>query len=87
MIFLTGSLVSLDKLGWVYDLLHYLFPLTWGISLMRSLSSGSLSFTNLASNGELVELTFHSVIYLGIGLAIFSWGYNFARAKGTLAHY
>ena len=36
MIFLTGSLVSLDKLGWVYDLLHYLFPLTWGISLMCS---------------------------------------------------
>lgn len=28
MIFLTGALVNLDKLGWVYDLLRALFPLT-----------------------------------------------------------
>jgi hypothetical protein len=54
---------------------------------MRSLSSGSLSFTNLAGSGELAGLSIHSVIYLGIGLAIFSWGYYFARAKGTLAQY
>jgi ABC-2 type transport system permease protein len=87
MIFLTGSLVSLDKLGWVYDLLHYLFPLTWGISLMRGLLSESLSFTNLVISGELTGITIHSVIYFSVGLAILSWGYHIARTKGTLAHY
>ena len=87
MIFLTGALVSLDKLRWVYDLLRYLFPLTWGISLMRALLSGSMSFASLVRSGELAGRSIHSVIYLGVGLAIFSWGYYFARVKGTLAHY
>lgn len=35
MIFLTGALVGLERLGWIYQVLRLALPLTWGISLMR----------------------------------------------------
>ena len=86
MIFLTGAFVGLESLGWVYDVLRYVFPLTWGISLMRSvIQMGSIA--PIVENGSLLGLTIHSIVYLFIGICVFTWGFNKARHKGTLAHY
>jgi ABC-type polysaccharide/polyol phosphate export permease len=87
MIFTTGAFVGLEKLGWVHQVFKLVFPLTWGISLMRSVATGAASLASLARSGELLGLSLHSVAYLLFGLGIFAWGYRHARLKGTLGHY
>ena len=87
MIFLTGAFVGLESLGWVFTVLRYMFPLTWGISMMRQVVGEGLTLTSLLQSGELVGLILHSAVFVGVGLTIFAWGYRHARMKGTLAHY
>jgi ABC-2 type transport system permease protein len=86
MIFLTGAFVGLESFGWIYDVLRYVFPLTWGISLMRTVIQVG-SMTPIVADGSLLGLTLHSIVYLFIGIVVFTWGFNRARHKGTLAHY
>jgi len=86
MIFLTGALVGLEKLGGVYQVLRLALPLTWGISLMREMLTEGGNLSSLQSI-ELLELCLHSLLYLVTGFCLFAFGYNFARKKGTLAHY
>jgi ABC-2 type transport system permease protein len=87
MIFFTGSLVGLESAGWAFNLLKILFPLTWGISLMRQVITDDTSVGLLLQSREIAGLTAHSLVYLMLGLGAFAWGYRFARRKGTLGHY
>jgi ABC-2 type transport system permease protein len=87
MIFTTGAFVELEKLGWVESVFRIIFPLTWGISLMRSVLTEQASLASLYWNGELFGIILHSIAYLVIGLGALGWGYRRARGKGTLAHY
>jgi ABC-type polysaccharide/polyol phosphate export permease len=87
MIFLTGSLVGLESLGWIYHVLKIALPLTWGISLMRMTLSSGENLLTLAQSGELIGLCIHSLAYLKIGLVMFTFGFHRARSNGTLAHY
>jgi ABC-2 type transport system permease protein len=87
MIFLTGALVGLESLGWIYQVLRLALPLTWGISLMRAVLSNGGNISTLIQNGEFVGLILHSMTYLAVGLVVFAIGYRNARVKGTLAHY
>ncbi len=87
MIFLTGAFVSLEKLGWVFTATRFLFPLTWGISLIRKTMTDNDTVLSLWNSGELGGLCLHSAVYLAVGLVVFAWGYRTARRKGTLAHY
>lgn len=86
MIFLTGSFVSLEALGGFYEVTRLLFPLTWGISLLRGILTG-MDLLSLLQSGELLGLLGHAFVYLLVGLAVFSWGYRKARLNGTLGHY
>lgn len=87
MIFLTGSLVGLESLGRLFDVLRFLLPLTWGISLMRAVLAGEQTLRSLYQAGALFGLAAHSVVYLAVGLMVFHWGHRSARLKGTLSHY
>ena len=87
MIFLTGALVGLESLGWIYQVFKFALPLTWGISLMRETLTEGENLISLWQSGQLAGLSLHSVAYLIVGLAVFAIGYRRARAKGTLAHY
>ena len=87
MIFLTGALVGLESLGWIYQVFRFALPLTWGISLMRETLTEGESIMSLVRNGRLIGLSLHSVAYLAIGLTVFAIGFWSARTKGTLAHY
>ncbi len=86
MIFLTGSLVGLERLGIWYQVLKLSFPLTWGISLMRETLQG-YSLSQLWVHGDLIGLTIHSLVYLMVGLFIFALSYRQSRTRGTLGHY
>ena len=87
MIFFTGAFVGLERLGWLFTATRFLFPLTWGISLMRAMLVGDVSFLALWRSGAFVGLSAHSVAYLAAGLGVFAWGYRTARRKGTIGHY
>ena len=87
MIFFTGAFVGLERLGWAFTATRFLFPLTWGISLMRAMLAGNVTFPVLWKNGALVGLSLHSTVYLAVGLGVFARGYRAARQKGTLGHY
>jgi ABC-2 type transport system permease protein len=87
MIFLTGALVGLESLGWIYQVFRFALPLTWGISLMRETMTEGASLSLLLQSGELIGLSLHSVAYIAVGLGVFAIGFWRARAKGTLAHY
>lgn len=87
IIFLTGALVGLESLGWIYQVFKFAFPLTWGISLMRETMTEGVNLMSLWRSGQLVGLSLHSVAYLAAGLIVFAIGFWRARAKGTLAHY
>jgi len=87
MIFLTGSLVSLESLGWIYQVLKYSLPLTWGISLMRSILNNQASLSSLFRHGEVIGVLVHSILYFTVGFGFFGWGYRRARSKGSLAQY
>jgi ABC-2 type transport system permease protein len=87
MIFLTGALVGLEVLGWIYQVLKFALPLTWGISLMRETLSEGENLMSLWRSGQLAGLSLHSAAYLVLGLTVFTIGFWRARAKGTLAHY
>lgn len=86
MIFLTGSLVGLEKINWLFEITRFLFPLTWGISIVRDILTGVM-LKDLIANRELIGLVVHSVLYLLIGLGLFTWGTNTSRRSGSLGHY
>ncbi len=71
----------------MFTVTRFLFPVIWGISLMRAVLAGDTTLLSLWSSGELVGLLLHSATYLVVGLVVFAWGYRTARGKGTLAHY
>jgi len=87
MIFFTGSLVGLESIGMAFRVLKLVFPLTWGISLMRQILSGKSGIPVLIDDWEIQGLALHSVAYLFLGLFIFLYGYQRAQQKGTLGHY
>lgn len=87
MIFTTGAFVGLEKLGWVESVFRIIFPLTWGISLMRSLLTNRASLLSLSQSGSLIGIILHSIVYLAVGLGVFWWGYRKARSKGSLSQY
>lgn len=87
MIFTTGAFVGLEKLGWVDSVFRIIFPLTWGISLMRSILTAQTSLSSLLRSGELIGIFLHSITYLAIGFWIFGLGYRNARSKGSLSQY
>ena len=86
MIFATGALVGLERLGVWYQVLKLGLPMTWGISLLREVTQGT-GLVDLWGRGEIVGIIIQSIVYLLLGLGIFAWGYRHAKAKGTLGQY
>jgi ABC-2 type transport system permease protein len=87
MIFLTGALVGLERLGRIYQVLRLVLPLTWGISLMQGVITEGGKLPSILWSWELIGLILRSVFYLLIGLTVFALGCIQERAKGTLTHY
>ena len=85
MIFLTGALVGLVSLGWIYQLFRFAFPLTWGISLMRATLTDGADLWYLWRSGWLAGLSLHSVEYLIVGLVVVAIGSWRARQRDISA--
>ena len=79
----SGALVPLDGLGSLFEFLKYGFPLTWGITILRSLSiSDALLFTN-----DVIGLALQTGVMLMVGGFVFFVSLQAAREQGLLAVY
>ena len=87
IIFMTGALVGLEPLGWVYDIAKYTLPLTWGISLMREAIVAGLNTSQLVQLNGFALLSIHSTVYCLIGISMLIWGFHHSRMNDSLAHY
>lgn len=85
LVFFTGALAPIYNpvmLG-----ISRTLPLTWGIAALRAIYIDQASLSLLWQNGLLVGLLINTVIYLLLGILVFSWGQRYARSLGTLAHF
>ena len=87
MIFLTGALVGMESLGWIFQVLKIAFPLTWGISMMRDAIIHNMDIYVIIKNWEFFYLFLHSLIYFLFGLIVLALGFRKAKQSGSLSHY
>jgi len=87
MVLATGALIPLDRLGALFRLLRLLVPTTWGIHALRAALLEGVTWQVLWQNGTWVGLGTQALLLLGLGAAIFHWGYQRARSLGILGSY
>jgi ABC-2 type transport system permease protein len=85
LVFFTGALAPLTRPGLV--LISKALPLTWGISALREIIVEGTVATTLWQGGELIGLVVNTIVYMILGIVLFTWGHRKARALGTLGHY
>ncbi|MBZ0308136.1 MAG: ABC transporter permease, partial [Anaerolineae bacterium] len=85
LMFLNGSLVSVDKFpGWL-ETATRLLPGTQGILTLRAALLEKQSFEALWIN--LLLLILHSTVYFIVGWLVYKIGERYARQHGTLGQY
>ena len=83
---LSGALVPLDRLSF-FVLLKLVWPMTWGIDLVRQAQAGNWTLTVWAASPDIWGVLAQAVVLTGIGLAVFQWGMTRAGRQGSLAAY
>lgn len=87
LLFLTGSLLSIDHFpAWLATIARTL-PITQGIEVLRQVMLNRQSLLSAWADGSLPWLLVNSAIYVGVGWLIFKWCERFARHKGSLGQY
>lgn len=79
---LSGAFVPINGLGWLFTLLKFIFPTTWGIDLLRQ-----TMLEGISSVGELLGLMTQTLLLLGIGVFVFRWMLQVAKERGVLGSY
>lgn len=86
-LFISGAAVPLNNLGEVFAALKLLFPMTWGIDLLRAVLLSREPFSSLLATGKLPGFILHSTALLFIGYYLFHYNLKQARASGVLGTY
>jgi ABC-2 type transport system permease protein len=87
ILYLNGSIASLDKFPyWLQTIAHWL-PTTEGIRALQQLTLGQTTLKQLWATGSLPFLIGHSALLLSIGTALFYWSERKAKRDGALGHY
>jgi ABC-2 type transport system permease protein len=84
---ISGALVPLDSLGVLYTALKLLFPMTWGIEILREVVLNDTPLVELMQMDELPGLALQTAALLLIGLFIFQRALQRARQRGELGVY
>ncbi len=84
---ISGALVPINGLGMIFTILKYVFPMTWGIDLLRSVLLGNENLVTLIRNGELPGLLFQTIALITIGLIIFNKNLGRVKERGELSSY
>lgn len=83
----TGALVPLNNLGFVFTLLKYLAPMTWGIDALRATLVSGVGWSALWLDGTLWGLGIQAFAFLMLGAVTFIWSVRRAQVQGSLGTY
>lgn len=87
LLFLNGAFLPVDRLpSWLAAIAHTL-PTTQGIVVMRKVVLEDASLLDVWSDGSLVWLLLHSLLYFTVGWVVFSLCERKARRDGLLGQY
>jgi hypothetical protein len=79
--------LTLGSLGFLYLALKLLFPMTWGIEILRDVVLNKVTLVELARIGVLPGLVLQTAVMLVGGLFIFERALKQARRSGELGSY
>ncbi len=87
LLFLTGTILPIDRFpSWLEPIARAL-PLTQGIALLKMLIFDGQSLATVWANGSIFWLVLNSLIYVCVGLLIYRWGEHTAKNHGLLGLY
>ena len=84
LVFFSGALAPLPG---VLGIFSRVLPLSWGIAALRAALVNGDTLRDLWQNGLLPGLLLNTLVYLALGVALFTWGERRARRLGVLGHY
>ena len=87
LMFLTGSLLPIDRFPVWLALIAKTLPITLGIDVLRRILQNGQSLGSVWNDWSLIWLIIHSSIYLSVGWVIFKWCEKIAKKQGTLSQY
>ncbi len=87
LLFLNGAIVPITFYPeWMANVTRVL-PTTLGIENLRMVTLEGLALHDVWLNGRLQLLTWHSIIWLAVGLALFLWADREARRRGLMGQF
>jgi ABC-2 type transport system permease protein len=84
---ISGAMIPLDSLGMLYTALKLVFPMTWGIEILRDVVLNGTTLMALVQSGVLVGLALQTTLFLVFGLIIFNYSMRQVRRTGELGSY
>jgi ABC-2 type transport system permease protein len=84
---ISGAMIPLDSLGMLYTALKLLFPMTWGIEMLRDVVLNGTTLVELVQSGQLIGLALQTAVFLLLGLALFNHSLQRVRKVGELGGY
>jgi len=84
---ISGAMIPLDSLGMLYTVLKLLFPMTWGIELLRDVVLNGTTLVELVQSGQLIGLTLQTAVFLLLGLVVFNHSLQRVKLAGELGTY
>ena len=84
---ISGALVPLPALGLLSTILNVVFPMTWGIEILRDVVLNGTTLIELMQNGMLLGLGVQTAVFLLVGLFTFNHSLQQVRRRGELGSY
>jgi ABC-2 type transport system permease protein len=84
---ISGAFIPINALGLTFTILKYVFPMTWGIDLLRQVMLDHYDLATLWQNGSLLGPTAQTSVMLFIGYLTFEYSLKRARVRGELGVY
>lgn len=85
--FFTGAIIPLNDLGLVFTVIRYTIPTAWGIDALRQTLLDGRTLLDFVSDGTLLGLGLQAVLFVGIGVTVFRWGFRRTQQQGSLGAY
>jgi ABC-2 type transport system permease protein len=83
----TGALVPINSLSIVFGAAKYLLPTTWGIDALRGILVKQLEWSELGQSGVVIGMSVQALLFLFLGIIVFSWSIRRAKIQGSLGAY
>ncbi len=87
ILYLNGSIASLDKYPYFLQAISPWLPTTEGIRALQKITLGQATFSSLVKDGSVNFLIIHSALLMAIGIVLFMWSERKAKQQGRIGQY